>query len=147
MSQVPPPPPGGSPTQITGQQTSPSTSVPHTPGLQSYTPAGSQTNSLAIVSLVAGVGSFFAHIVPGVGGFTVALIAVITGFMARGQIRQSGEQGMWMATAGIVIGIIHLALILIGILILLFVIFVLGIALFGVAAHGGGSMPSPVPSG
>lgn len=147
VSQVPPPPPTGPQTQITGQQTSPSTTVPQTAGWSGYTPSGTQTNSLAVVSLVAGIGSFFAHIIPGIGGFTVALIAVITGFMARGQIRQSGEQGMWMATAGIVIGIIHLALIVVGILILLFVIFVLGIALFGVAAHSGGSMPSPVPSG
>lgn len=117
--------------------------MPHTPGLPGYTPSGAQTNSLAVVSLVAGIGSFFAHIIPGVGGFAVALVAVVTGFMARNQIRQTGEQGMWMATAGIVIGLIHLALIALLILVLIFVIFVLGIALFGVAAHGGGSMPSP----
>ena len=42
-------------------------------------PAAGQTNTLAIISLVAGIGSFFAHIIPGVGGFTVALVAVITG--------------------------------------------------------------------
>ncbi len=104
-------------------------------GLTSTPAAGTQTNTLAIVSLVAGIGSFFAHIIPGVGGFTVALIAVVTGYMARQQIRQTGEQGMGMATAGMVIGIIHLALIGLLIIGLVFMIFVLGITLFGVAVH------------
>jgi hypothetical protein len=111
----------------------PSSSVPLGPGGPIYTPAaGTRTNSLAIVSLVAGIGSFVAHIpVPGFGGFTVALIAVITGFMARGQIRETGEQGMGMATAGMVIGIIHLALLGLLVIALIFAIFVLGAVLFG----------------
>lgn len=144
MSQVPPPPPPqqGASTEITGQQTAPSTTVPHTPGL-SYAPSGAQTNSLAIVSLVASIASFFAHIIPGIGGATVALIAVITGFMARNQIKQTGEQGMWMANVGIIVGLIHLIGLVILIFILLLAIFVFGIALFGIAAHGGGSVPSP----
>jgi hypothetical protein len=96
-----------------------------------YSPAGSRTNTLAAVSLVAGIGSFFAHIVPGVGGFTVALVAVVTGYMARKQIRETGEGGMGLATAGMVIGAIHLALIVIAIVALLFLIFVVGIAVFG----------------
>ena len=120
--------------------------MPHTPGLPGYAPPASQTNNLAVVSLVAGILSFFAHIIPGVGGATVAIIAIVTGFMARGQIRQTGEQGMWMANAGIIIGIVHLVLLFLGVLILLFLIFVVGIALFGIAAHGGGTNPSPVPS-
>jgi hypothetical protein len=105
------------------------------PGLV-YTPAtGAQTNSLAVVSLVAGIGSFFAHVIPGVGGLTVAIVAVVTGFMARNQIKQTGEQGMGLATAGIVIGLIHLALLVVGLLVVLFLIFVLGIALFGIGSH------------
>jgi Domain of unknown function (DUF4190) len=98
-----------------------------------YTPAGAgtQTNTLAIVSLVAGIGSFFAHIVPGIGGFTVALIAVITGYMARKQIRETGEQGMGMATAGMIIGIVHIALLVLVVIVLIFAIFVLGLAFFG----------------
>jgi hypothetical protein len=96
-----------------------------------YTPAaGTRTNTLAVVSLVAGIGSFFAHIVPGIGGFTVSLIAIITGYMARQQIRQTGERGMGMATAGMVIGAIHLALIGLLVIVVLFLIFVLGVALF-----------------
>jgi hypothetical protein len=124
------------PTEIAGQQSSPSTAVPEAPLAPSYTPAGARTNTLAVVSLVAGIASFFAHIVPGVGGFTVALVAVVTGYMGRQQIKQTGEQGMWMATVGLVIGILHLALIAIVVLIILFVVFVLGIALFGSAAKG-----------
>ncbi len=98
-----------------------------------YTPEAirGQTNTLAIVSLAAGIGSFFAHIIPGIGGFTVALIAVVTGYMARKQIRQTGEQGMGMATAGMIIGIVHLALLLLLVIGLIFAIFVFGIVLFG----------------
>lgn len=125
-------PPGqGGETQIAGQQSAPTTAVPQAPGGALYTPAKAQTNNLAVVSLVAGIASFFAHVIPGVGGFTVAIVAIVTGFMARKQIKQSGEQGMWMATAGIVIGALHIALIVIVVLVLLFVVFVLGIALFG----------------
>src|SRR5256884_1624442 len=136
-SDVPPPPPATPQTQIVGQQTAPSTAVPHTPGLQ---PQGvgvaGQTNSLAIISLVAGVGSFFAHIIPGVGGFTVALVAVITGYMARNQIKQTGEQGMGMATPGMIIGIVHLVLIAVGVIaLILIVVFGVGIAFLGIAAR------------
>jgi len=96
-----------------------------------YTPAGAQTNNLAVVSLVAGVLSFFAHVVPGVGGLAVAVVAVVTGHMARKQIRQTGEQGMWMATVGMAIGIIHIVLLGIVVLGIIFLVFVLGWALFG----------------
>jgi hypothetical protein len=98
-----------------------------------YAPEALQgkTNTLAVVSLVAGIGSFFAHIIPGLGGFTVALIAVVTGYMARKQIRETGEQGMGMATAGMIIGIIHLALLVLLVIGLIFAIFVFGLVLFG----------------
>lgn len=96
-----------------------------------YTPSSAaRTNTLAVVSLVAGIGSFFAHVVPGIGGFTVSLVAIITGYMARQQIKQTGERGMGMATAGMVIGVIHLALIGLLVLVVLFLIFVFGVALF-----------------
>jgi hypothetical protein len=99
-----------------------------------YTPAGAyvRTNTLAMVSLIAGIGSFFAHVVPGVGGFTVALIAVVTGFMARRQIKETGEQGMGMATAGMIIGIVHLALLGLLVIALIFAIFVFGAVMFGI---------------
>src|SRR2546421_10311823 len=83
------PPPGPSPAQLGG-----------------YSRPGAQTNSLAVISLVTGVGSFLGHIVPFIGGGTLALIAIVTGFMARGQIKQTGEPGRWMAHVGIIIGVI-----------------------------------------
>jgi len=141
-SQLPPPPapaqPAVPPTQIAGQQIAPSTAVPNVqgPGVGGGT-AATGTNTLAVVSLVAAVISPFAHIIPGVGGFTLSVVAIVTGFMARNQIRKSGEQGMGLATAGIIIGIIHLALLGIVVLVALFLIFVLGIAFLGFAAHGG----------
>lgn len=110
--------------------------MPQTPPGRMYTPAANKTNSLAIVSLIAGIGSFFAHIVPGVGGFTVALVAIVTGYMARKQIRETGEQGMGLATAGMVIGIIHLVLLGLVILFLIFLIFVMGVTLFGLSRSG-----------
>src|SRR2546421_8165055 len=124
------------PTQITGQQTEPSTAVPHTPGLPMTTVQPGQTNTLAIISLVARVGSFFAHVIPGVGGFTVAVVAIVTGYMARNQIKQTGEQGMGLATAGMVIGIVHLVLIALGVIaLILIVVFGVGIAFLGIAAR------------
>ena len=120
--------------------------VPHTPGLPGYAPSTTQNNNLAVVSLVAGIGSFFAHIIPGIGGFTVALIAIITGFMARSQIKRTGEQGIWMANVGIIIGFVHLALLLVLVVLFLFLIFLVGVTLFGISAHGGGVAPTPVPS-
>jgi hypothetical protein len=134
MSSTPgglPSQPSAAPTQIAGQQVAPSTSVPMGPVGGVYSPAGSRTNTLAVVSLVTGIASFFAHVIPGVGGFTVALIAVVTGYMARKQIKETGEQGMGLATAGMVIGAIHLALIVVVLFAVLFLIFVVGIAIFG----------------
>ena len=109
--------------------------------------AAAPTNNMAVVSFVAGIASFFAHVIPVIGGFTVAIVAIITGFIARGQIKRSGEQGMWMANAGIIIGVVHLVLGFVIVLFVLFLIFVVGVALFGIAAGGGGSSPSPVPTG
>jgi len=137
-SDLPPPPPApqapaSTPTQIVGQQAAPASTVPHVPPGSLATPAAGQTNTLAVVSLVAAIGSFFAHVIPGAGGFTVALIAVITGHMARSQIKRTGEQGWGLATAGLIIGYIHLALIVLVVMALIFLIFVVGIAMFGVS--------------
>ena len=123
-------------TQIAGQQSVPSTAVPPGPAGSLYRPSAvAPTNNLAVVSLVSGVLSFFSHVVPVVGGIAVAIVAIVTGHIARRQIRQTGEQGMWMATLGMAIGIIHLALIAVAAMALLFVIFVLGIALFSAGRH------------
>jgi Domain of unknown function (DUF4190) len=132
-------------TEISGQQNAPGSVVPHAPGLPGESIATTSTNSLAIVSLVTGGLSFFAHVVPG-GGFVVALVAIITGFMARSEIKRTGQQGMWMANTGIILGFVHFALALLVALFVLVLIFVLGVALFGISTHSG-STPTPVPSG
>src|SRR2546430_7105172 len=62
------------------------------------------TNSLAVVSLVAGIISWF--MCPFVGG----ILAVITGHVARSQIKRSGEGGGGLATAGLILGYLHVAL-------------------------------------
>jgi Domain of unknown function (DUF4190) len=61
------------------------------------------TNGLAVTSLVSGIVSWV--MCPLVGG----VVAVVTGHMAHGQIKTSGESGAGMATAGLVLGYIHLA--------------------------------------
>lgn len=63
----------------------------------------SPTNSLAVASLVFGIVSWF--LCPLVGG----IIAVICGHAALGQIKTSGEGGSGMASAGLVLGYIHIA--------------------------------------
>ena len=108
--------------QDTGQ--SPAVVPPPPPGMLATRAA--PTNTLAVVSLIAGIGSFLAHVIPFVGGLTAAIVAVVTGHIARGQIRSTGEQGAGIALAGMILGYIHLGLI---VLLTIFVIVV--IVLFG----------------
>jgi Domain of unknown function (DUF4190) len=128
-----PPPPGS--THIAGQQTTPTTTVPHTPDLMAGQSA--PNNSLALVSVITGVLSFLGHVVPIVGGSTLAIIAIITGYVARNQIKQTGESGMTMANIGIILGIVNLAVVILIVLFVLLLIFVFGIGLFGIAARNG----------
>ena len=88
-------------------------------------PPVAQTNSLAIVSLIAGILAW--TLCPGLG----APIAIICGHIAKGQIRDSMGRmtGDGLATAGLVLGYIEIALALIGICV--YLIFVVGI--FGLA--------------
>src|SRR5262245_13274649 len=78
------------------------------------------TNTLAIVRLVLGIASYFA--LPLIG----AIAAVVTGHLARGQIRRTGEDGAGLALAGLVLGYIHIALAAIGIAILVVVLIAVG---------------------
>src|SRR2546421_3777418 len=100
------PPPGPSQAQLGG-----------------YSGPGAQTNSLAVISLVTGVGSFLGHIVPFIGGGTLALIAIRTGVMARRQSNATSERSRWMGDVGIIIGVIHLAGLFLVLLFFLFVVF------------------------
>src|SRR2546429_1058073 len=75
------------------------------------------TNGLAVASLVFGILSWV--LCPLAGG----VIAVACGHLAKSQIKSSGESGGGMATAGMILGYVHLAFWGIG---LLFLVFVLG---------------------
>jgi hypothetical protein len=72
---------------------------------------GAKNNGLAVVSLVTGLASFLGHIIPIAGGLTLSVVAIVTGHMARSEIKKTGEPGMALATAGLVIGYAHLAMI------------------------------------
>lgn len=85
-----------------------------------------QTSSLAIVSLVSGIACWL--VLPVLG----AIIAVITGHMARKEIRDSAGRltGMEMANTGMILGYVHLALSIVGIC--LIVLIVLGLLAFAI---------------
>jgi hypothetical protein len=71
-------------------------------------------NGLAIASLVVGISFLWAY---GIG----AILALIFGLIAKRQIRERGERGGALATAGIVLGIIGIAgMILFVVLIIVF---------------------------
>jgi len=74
-------------------------------------PAPLQTSTLAIVSLIAGLLGF--------AGFPIiaSIIAIITGAMARQETRAVPPRatGDGMATAGIIMGVIQLVLVIVGI--------------------------------
>ena len=84
------------------------------PTAASYPPAvivrSPPTNSLAVVSLVSAILSWV--LCP----FVAAVVAVITGHIARSQIRRTGEAGDGVALAGLIIGYLHLAAWAVGIL-------------------------------
>jgi hypothetical protein len=65
-----------------------------------------QTSSLAIISVVSGIASWF--ILPLLG----AIIAIVTGYMAKKEIRESAGRlsGEELANVGLVLGYVHLAL-------------------------------------
>jgi uncharacterized protein DUF4190 len=67
-----------------------------------YTPTA-PTNSLAVVALVSGILSWV------VCPIVAAIVAVITGHVARSQIRRTGEGGGGLALAGLILGYVHLA--------------------------------------
>jgi len=85
-----------------------------------------QSSSLAVVSLVAGITSFV--FLPLLGAIT----AIITGQMAKNEIRQSRGRlgGEGMATAGVILGWINLALVVIPLC--CFVLFFLLLPMVGV---------------
>lgn len=87
-----------------------------------------KTNTMAIVSLVSGLAGWFMAPV------LASIVAVVTGHMARSQIRASGgrEDGDSLAIAGLVLGYLSLVLGLIGIVFaVLLLLGVLGLGFLG----------------
>ena len=78
----------------------------------------SKTNTLAIVSLIAGIVGWTA--MPLVG----SIVAIVTGHMARGQIRQSHglETGDGLAVGGLVLGYLSVVLGIVGLIFAVLVI-------------------------
>jgi len=92
-------------------------------------PAAGHTNTMAVVSLASGIGSWF--VLPLIGG----VVAVVTGYIAKKEIRQTGEQGDGLATVGIVLGYLHLAVVALIVIFLL----LLFAGVFAAIAVGGAS--------
>lgn len=69
------------------------------------------TNALAILSMVSAI--LGLTLLPFVG----SIIGVVTGHVARGQIRRSGEQGLGPATVGLAIGYVGVALVVIAVVV------------------------------
>jgi hypothetical protein len=93
----PPPPPYGAPPHY-GQP------PPYGYG---YAPPDRGTNGLAIASMVLGIVWVY---------WIGSVLALVFGYVARGQIRQSGQKGEGMAIAGIVLGWVGVGFLLLFIL-------------------------------
>ena len=87
------------------------------------------TNALAIVSLVAGLASYV--VLPVIG----AIVAIVTGHLARGEIRRTGEGGAGMALAGLILGYVHLVIAVIAIVTIAIVALVIGAAALQGGTH------------
>lgn len=68
--------------------------------------AGRRTNTLAVVSLVTALIAPFGH-VTGVAGLALIITSIVTGHMARAQIRRTGEDGATLALIGLIISYVH----------------------------------------
>lgn len=74
----------------------PSGGYPAAPGYSS--PPAGKTSTLAIVALISAiVGFVLIPVIPSV-------VAVITGHIALGQVKKTGEQGRGLALAGTIVG-------------------------------------------
>jgi hypothetical protein len=69
--------------------------VPYRPG--THPAVLPRTNQMAVASVVCGIGQIFFFVLAGVP-------AIVFGHVARRQIRQTGEAGSGMATAGLIMG-------------------------------------------
>lgn len=81
------------------------------------------TNTKATISMVLGIVSLLFDIT-----FIVGIIAIVLGFIAKDEIKYSGEEGNVFATAGIVTGIVGI----VGHIFFWLVMLVFGISFFSI---------------
>ncbi len=62
-------------------------------------------SSKATGSLITGIIGFIASLIP-ILGLILGVIAVTLGATARGEIKRNGKTNMWMAVAGLVLGVL-----------------------------------------
>jgi uncharacterized protein DUF4190/zinc ribbon protein len=112
-------PPIYSPPPTYGDQYGSSASQPHAPQTV-YTPTSPPNSNAAVISLVFGILSWLGLVLIG------AIVAIVAGHMARNEIRASGGRvgGGGMALAGLLLGYIQLALLLLGCIAFFFLVIV-----------------------
>jgi hypothetical protein len=84
-----------------------------------------KNNTMAVASLISGIAGLtlmclsmvfslipFVNLICGCLAILLAIAALVTGFVARSQIKTSGEQGNGMALAGIIMGGIQIVLLI-----------------------------------
>ncbi len=131
MQALPPAPPVHPPPSVT--RPTPTPAPPPGAGEGNWHPR--PYNALAIVS-ISFAGSAF------IGTWCLGgLVAIVTGHIARSQIRRTGESGDSLALAGLILGYIALSsFLLLATLYVLFFVF-----LFAFAATHSTPLPSPSP--
>jgi len=89
----------------------PPSAPPPTMGYE--TPGTTKPQTLALVSLILGIGSFVLCWIP-IGpvslGMFLAIGAIVVGMMAKGAIKRGEQTGNGMATAGLILGGVNLLL-------------------------------------
>ena len=126
-------------TQVVGLPSSPSTVVPTGGGLGpgSTLVGGRRMNTLAVVSLVTALVAPFGHLT-GIGGLALILTSIVTGHMARAEIRRTGEEGATLALIGLIISYVHIAIAALVIIFLFgLVMAILAAILHGIVTSGG----------
>ena len=104
--------------------------------------SSSQTSTMAIVSVISGVLSWVA--LPFIG----AVVAIITGHMARTEIKNNpGMQGNGLALAGLILGYLHVVVFCGGLLLFLLIfggiVGLSGCAILSEAGQSGASLSIP----
>ena len=91
-----------------------------------YQQQGPKTNTLAIVSLVASLSSLILGI--------TSIVGIITGHIALGQIKRTGENGRGLALGGLITGYVLTALWVLGII--LFFAILIPLMTYGISEGG-----------